>query len=158
MVEGEIQSASEEACTVFCESIAGNSPLASWVKQLIVLCTWDNITFSVDINNKFQIACVFFRIPLDNQDLFQYLDLLCPSSSAMWYLRHHARRIIRNVMKPIPEDVARKWFLRLRIMYVASGFAAFSYTYYIYQQNREYIDPVKGEFDQFILNEISFDA
>lgn len=64
----------------------------------------------------------------------------------MWYFKHHARRIIRNSMKPISPDVAKKWLIRVRVMYFTLAVSCFSFAYYNYTKNKEVLDPIKGEY------------
>ncbi len=63
----------------------------------------------------------------------------------MWYLRHHARRIIRNTMKPMEPEFARKWLLRMRVAYVGLGMLALGVAYRSYQQNKEVLDPLRSK-------------
>jgi len=62
----------------------------------------------------------------------------------MWYLQHHLRRFFRSWMKPMDQDRAAKWLLRMRIMYVLSGATAFAFSYKIYYENKEKYDEINS--------------
>ena len=62
----------------------------------------------------------------------------------MWYLRHHARRFFRAIMKPIPIDVARKWYQRTRYLYVCLGATAFAYSFYTFNKHKKDIELFPG--------------
>lgn len=69
----------------------------------------------------------------------------------MWYLRHHARRIIRNTMKPMDPEYAQKWLLRMRIAYVGFGIAAFGIAYHSYQTNKDVLEPIKSKLKMSVI-------
>lgn len=49
-------------------------------------------------------------------------------------------------MKPISPDVAKKWLIRVRVMYFTLAVSCFSFAYYNYTKNKEVLDPIKGEY------------